>query len=174
MLLGKRMYSNLTTVVVNLEHKFLPVGEVLIKKKYPQTAIVQIRERTPIAKVCPPGGKELLVDKEGVLYAETQIDSPGLKTVVLELGFELTLGQEVGAEVVSLILLEEPQISLIKYIGQEGLEVRANGQLTVFLSRGNNLGQQIEDLQTIVRKYKIEGKGLGQVDLRYDQPVIKY
>ena len=174
LLFGKRIYSNLTTVVVNLEHKFLPVEEALIKKKYPQTVTVQIVERTPIAKVCPPGGLELLVDREGVIYAETQAESQNLKTVILELGFELTLGQAVGPDVVSLILLEEPQISFVKYTGQEGLEVKANGQLTVFLSREKILEPQLRDLQKIVQKYKIEGKDLKQVDLRYDQPVIKY
>ncbi len=174
LLFGKRIYSNLTTAVVNLEHKFLPVGEVVVKKKYPQTVTVQIVERTPIAKVCPSGGLELLVDREGVIYAETQPDSPVLKTVVLELGFELKLGQEVGPDVVSLILLEEPQISFVKYTGQEGFEVRANERLTVFLSREKSLEYQLKSLQKIVQKYKIEGKDLSHVDLRYDQPVIKY
>ena len=76
--------------------------------------------------------------------------------------------------VVSLILLEKPQISFIKYTDQEGLEVRASGPLTIFLSHTKSLEWQLEDLQTIVQKYKIEGKDLKQVDLRYDQPVIKY
>jgi len=174
-LLGQRIFlSNLDAAAPELERKFLPVGGVTIERKLPQTVNVQIKERAPIAKVCPPGGRELLVDKEGAIYAETQPDSQNIKTVVLELGFELKLGQEVGPDVVSLILLEEPQISFVKYTGQEGLEARANGRLSIFLSREKSLKPQLEDLQRIIQKYRIEGKNLSQVDLRYDQPVIKY
>ena len=173
--LGQRILSlKRQAIASEIRQKFLPVGDVAITKKYPQTAIVQISERKPIAQVCPSGGLGLLVDKEGVIYAETQAEPQNLKTVSLELGFELTLGQEIGADIVSLILLEEPQISFIKSTGQEGLEVVSNAQLKIFFSRKRDLRQQIENLQKIIQKYKIEGKELSQVDLRYDQPVIKY
>jgi len=175
LLLGKRMVgSNLTTVVVNLEHKFLPIGEVVVKKKYPQTVLVQIAERKPIAKVCPPEGREFLVDKEGVLYSEVYPEVQTLSRAVLELGMDLNLGQKLEPEIVSLLLLEEPKISLVKYIGQQGIEAKTNKQLTIFLSREKNLENQIRALQMIVQKYKIEGKDLRQIDLRFDQPIVKY
>jgi len=175
LLLGRKIfYSYSTTITSELEGKFLPVGGVTIARKLPQTVTVQIVERQPIARICPPGGLELLVDKEGVIYAETQAELHNLKTVSLELGFELMLGQEIGSDIVSLILLEEPQISFIKSTGQEGLEVVSNEQLKILLSRKRDLWQQIENLQKIIQKYKIEGKNLSHVDLRYDQPVIKY
>ncbi len=175
LLLGKRMvWSNLTTVVVNLEHKFLPVGEVKITKKYPRTVLVQISERQPITKVCPPGGLEFLVDKEGVIFSEMTPETKDLRTVSLELGCELTLGQNLDEDVVFLILLEDPQITSIKYVGQKGIEAQAEEGLVILFSREKDLEAQARSLQMIVKKYRIEGKGLKLVDLRYDQPVVKY
>ncbi len=175
LLLGKRtVWSNLTTTVVNLEYKFLPIGEVVLQKKYPQTIIVQIIERTPIARICPSGGLEFLVDKEGVVFSETTPETEDLKKIVLELEAPLAVGQVIGEDTILLILLEDPQIRSIKHTGQGGIEVQTEENLTILFSREKNLESQIRSLQMIVKKYRIEGKQLKSVDLRYDQPVIKY
>ena len=73
-----------------------------------------------------------------------------------------------------LILLEEPQISSVKFIGQQGIEAKSDEQLTILFSREKVLEGQTQALQMIVKKYRIEGKDLKQVDLRFDQPVVKY
>lgn len=175
LLLGKRIVIfKLPAVAPKLKTNFLPVGEVVIKKKYPRTVLVQIAERKPIAKVCPPGGREFLIDKEGVIYAEVQPESKNLKKVALELGLELTLGQTVGKDIVRLILLEDPRVKSIKYVDQKGIEVQAEENLAILFLREKNLEAQVRSLQMIVKKYKIEGKGLKLVDLRYDQPVVRY
>ncbi len=157
-----------------IRKKFLPVGDVVFKKKYSQTVVVQISERKPIAKISRPGGLEFLVDKEGVIYSEVQPEWQGLKTVVLELGSELALGQTIDANIVLLILLEEPWVSSVKFAGQTGIEVKGDEELTIFFSREKDLAGQIRSLQTVLQKYKIEGKSLKQVDLRYEQPVVRY
>jgi cell division septal protein FtsQ len=175
LLLGQKiMLSNLTTVVADLECKFLPVGEVRITKKYPQTVTVEISERKPIVKVAQFGGREFLLDKEGVLYSEVVPEFGDLRLVTLELGTDLDLGQKIEADVVSLVRLEESPVQAIKFIGQEGIEVLAGNDLTILFSRQKNLTDQIRALQTVLKKYRIEGKTLKQIDLRYEQPVIKY
>ena len=157
-----------------LRSRFLPIGNVAVKRKLPQTVLVQINERKPIAKVCPPGGREFLVDEEGATFSEVTPETKDLKKVSLELGLELALGQRLGEDVIFLILLEDPQVRSIKYIGQEGIEVQAEENLAILFSREKNLEAQARSLQMIVQKYKIEGKELKQVDLRYEQPVVKY
>ncbi len=168
------MSTNSTTVVGKLSDKFLPIGEVTLKKKYPQTVLVQIAERKPIARICPPGGLEFLVDKKGVVFSETTPETKDLRKIILELEAPLSVGQTVGEDTILLILLEDPQIRSIKYTGQEGIEVQAEENLTVLFSREKDLESQIRALQMIVKKYRIEGKRLKQVDLRYEQPIVKY
>jgi len=166
--------SNLTAVAGEIEHKFLPVGNVVIKRKYPQTVTVEISERKPLVKVAQPGGREYLVDKEGVLYSEVVPGTGDLRLVILELGTDLGLGQKVGAEVVALVRLEESPVQAVKLVEQETIEVRAGGDLVILFSRQKDLPTQIRSLQTIMQKYRIEGKPLKQVDLRFEQPVVKY
>jgi len=175
LLLGQRIFrTHLDAVADEIEHKFLPVGNVVIKRKYPQTVAVEISERKPLVKVAQPGGREYLLDKEGVLYSEVVPGIGDLRLVTLELGTDLGLGQKVGAEVVALVLLEESPVQAVKLVGQEMIEVRAGDGRVIFFSRQKNLTDQIRSLQTIMQKYRIEGKQLKSVDLRYDQPVVKY
>lgn len=175
LLQGRNIISTyLTTAVDKLVDKFLPIGNVVVKRKFPQTVLVEIVERKPIARVCPPGGREFLVDQEGLVYSEVLPEFQNLLRVVLELGVELKVGQTLEPEIVSLIRLEEPRVSAVKFVEPQGTEVKANGQLTIFLSREKNLESQLRALQLIIKKYRIEGKGLKSVDLRYSQPVIKY
>jgi len=173
--LGQKVLSLKQQAIADeIRQKFLPVGGVTIKRKYPQTVLVQISERKPIAKVCPPGGREFLVDEEGVIFSEVTPETKDLKKVSLELGLELSLSQTLNEDIVFLILLKNPQIESIKYIGQEGIEVRAEENLAILFSRKKNLEAQARSLQMIVQKYKIEGKDLKQVDLRYERAVVKY
>lgn len=173
--LGQRIFLlKRQAIASEIKRKFLPVGEVVFKKKYPQTVLVQIVERKPMARICPPGGLEFLIDKEGVVYSEVQSEFQGLRVVTLELGTELALGQKIDDDAVSLILLEEPQVSSIKYSAQQGIEVKSDEQLKIYFSREKNLESQIRSLQLILKKYKIEGKDLKQVDLRFDHPVVRY
>lgn len=175
MLLAQNIFrTNLHAVAYELERKFLPVGDVVIKKKYPQTVIVEISERKPIAKVSQSGGREFLLDRKGVLYSEVVPEFRGLRLVTLEFGMDLGLGQKVDANVVALILLEESPVSAIKFVEQEGIEVSAGQNLTILFSRQKSVADQIRALQTILQKYRIEGKQLKSVDLRYEQPVVKY
>ena len=170
----KIFHTHLGAVVGELERKFLPIGEVVVTRKLPQTVVVQIVERKPIAKVCPPSGLEFLVDREGVIYSEVTPEAKELKTIILELGVELQLGQKLEPEIISLILLEESPVQDIKLVGQEAIEVRASGDLVILFSRQKDLPTQIRSLQTILQKYRIEGKALKQVDLRFEQPVVRY
>ncbi len=175
LLLDQRIFLfNLGAVVGELERKFLPIGEVVVTRKLPQTVVVQVVERKPIAKVCQPGGREFLLDDEGVIFSHLTPETQNLKKVILELGSDLAIGQTVSPEIVFLILVEEPKFKSLKYIGQEGIETRTEESLTVLFSRQKDIGKQIRSLQTIGQKYRIEGKALKQVDLRYKQPVVRY
>ncbi len=166
--------THLTAAAGELERKFLPVGGVVVKRKYPRAVLVQIVERQPIARICPPAGQEFLIDRAGVIFSQVTQETKNLKKVVLELGEELTLGQIVGERVVLLILLEDPQIKFIEYVGRRGIETHSNEDLTVFFSREKSIQAQARSLQMIVKKYRIEGKELKSVDLRYEQPVVRY
>lgn len=174
-LLGRRIfYSNRPAVADELEKKFLPVGEVSFINHYPQTVGVVIKERQPVAKVSLPGGLPFLIDREGVLYSEVVNDVKDLKSVILDLGFDLSLGQKMESSVISLIELREPVVESIKYVSSEGIEVTADPGLVILFSRKKSISSQIEVLNLMVKRYRIEGQGLKKVDLRFDKPVVVY
>lgn len=165
---------NSTTVVDELTRKFLPVGGVNLISHYPQTVEVVIKERRPAAKVSLPEGLPFLVDQKGVLYSQAGETDVGIRLVILELNTKLSLGQQLDLAVVELILLKEPALILIRFANHESIEAESHEGTTAVFSRQKNLEDQIGVLQTVLKSYKIEGKVLKKVDLRFDKPVVIY
>lgn len=170
----KMLFSNSEAVATQLENRFLPVGGVSIERKYPQTVVVTISERKPMAKVANPGGVFFLIDEEGVIFAQTDSGGLSLSEVILDLGEELSLGSIVSSDILELILLEEPKILQIKYVGATGIELKSDEVPLILFSRQKEVSEQIRSLQTVWQKYKIEGKALKKIDIRFDKPVVEY
>lgn len=175
LLQGQRIFhTHLPAVAGELERKFLPVGEVSIEKNYPQTVVVTIRERKPIAKVANPGGVFYLVDDEGVVFAQVSSETAALPEVLLDLGMELSLGSSIAPDMLELIQLENTRVLRIKYVGANTIEIRSDEVPLILFSRQKEIGEQTRSLQTVLQKYKIEGKMLKKIDLRFDKVVVEY
>lgn len=175
LLFGKRIFlPNQQALADEIGRKFLPVGEISIKKNYPQTVAVTISERKPTAKVANPGGAFYLVDKEAVIFAQADSEISSLSEVILDLGVEPSLGSTIASDILELVRLEEPKVLQIKYIGANSIEVKSGEVPLILFSRQKEISQQIRSLQIVSQKYKIEGKELKKIDLRFDKTVVEY
>lgn len=170
----KMLFFNSTTTVGQIKNRFLPVGEVIVEKKYPRTVVVTFGERKPIAKVANPGGAFYLVDKEAVIFAQADSETSSLSEVILDLGVEPSLGSTIASDILELVRLEEPKVLQIKYIGANSIEVKSGEVPLILFSRQKDISQQIRSLQIVSQKYKIEGKELKKIDLRFDKTVVEY
>lgn len=175
LLLGKRIFlSNQQAIASEVYRKFLPIGKVIVEKKYPQTVVAIINERKPVAKVANPGGAFYLIDDEGVVFAQADSGGSSLSEVLLDLGEEVSLGSIVSSDILELILLEDPKILQIKYVRATSVELKSDEVPLILFSRQKEVSEQIRSLQTVWQKYKIEGKALKKIDLRFDKPVVEY
>lgn len=154
---------------------------VKIKKNLPGELIFELEKRTPEAAVTSPtvGEEKLVVDSEGILLAKTK--NSELPLILIKEPISLNIGEKLVQEeiiqavkiLVNLKLyLFQPQTA--KIISVRIVEVQLkNGPIAVF-STQKDFNFQLDSLQLILSRAKIEGKKVKRVDLRFEKPVAIY
>lgn len=119
-----------------------------------------------------------VVDDEGVLLAKTK--SSDLPLILLKEPVKLEIGEKVKEEVIQAINfltslrfnLFEPKLARI--ISPQALEVWLKENVVVLFSLKKEAKVQLDSLQLILSRAKIEGKNIRKIDLRFDKPVVNY
>jgi len=154
--------------------------EVKIKKKLPNKLIFELKEREGIVALGLEGGEDFyIVDSEGVLL--TKAKESNLPLILLSQPIGLDIGQRVEEEEILRAInfltnlrlnLFEPKLARI--ISPFSGEVLVKGDVTLLFSLKKEAQIQLDSLQLIFSRSKIEGKTIRKIDLRFDKPVLTY
>lgn len=154
--------------------------EVKVSKNLPNQVSFDLEKREPQVAIKGLGQELLVVDDEGYLLTRTKTSDLPLLIVNDLLDFEIgePLGKEEIIWSISLfkglkLRLFEPKSVRIITPRQIETELAANGPLVIFSSQ-KELDFQLDSLQLIFSRAKIEGKDLKRLDLRFDKPVVVY
>lgn len=159
-----------------LRLKHPEIFSLTIRKKWPQTMQFRVEIRKG-SLLIQKEGDFFLVDEEGMVLREEKPD--GL--AVIEVGPEVSLvmGQKIAETTVlnSIIILTQSRYRLLpplsaKFISSQDLEVKYQSGLLVLFSTAKEIKNQLDSLQLILERTKIEGERLERVDLRFDKPVV--
>jgi cell division septal protein FtsQ len=124
------------------------------------------------------GNEYFLVDEEGYILRKDNITDLPL-ILVQELPSE-SIGQQVGQKAVLKALeiitglklnLFEPEVALVNDFN---IEFKLKDKVKVIFSAFDSTDSQINPLQFILSRAKIEGRKIRQIDLRFDKPVVIY
>jgi len=180
LVLGKNIVSLSPQKTKQLIKDELPgINQVEIKKKLPDKLIVHLTKRKPIAVV--EANKEYYqVDYQGVILAK--LDQPADLPLIASGEVSVAVDNHQLESSVILSSLDFLYQLLIKNIEARRLEITDSRELTVFLKTGpkvlisldKNIKEQVDSLQLILERAKIEGKQIELIDLRFDKPVISY
>lgn len=148
------------------------IDQVKIEKKLPDKLIVYLTKRKPIA-VVEVNSDYYQVDYQGIILAK--LDQP------TDLPLIVCSNRQFESPVI-LSSLDFLYQLLISGIEARRLEITDSRELTVFLKTGpkvlisldKNIKEQVDSLQLILERAKIEGKQIELIDLRFDKPVISY
>lgn len=180
LVLGKNLISlSPQKLSQEIQDELIVVDEVKIKKKLPKKLIVYLTKRNPIA-VLEAKGEYWQVDYQGVVL--TKLSQPsGLPLIV---GDELSLSAdskriESSSLLASLdclyrLLFKSIEVRRLEITNHRELKLYLKTGPTVLVSLGQDLQQQVDSLQLILERAKIEGKEIKLIDLRFDKPVINY
>ncbi|MGB9706833.1 MAG: cell division protein FtsQ/DivIB, partial [Microgenomates group bacterium] len=189
-----KLWTELTSLTFGKNIIFLPIRtiekeilrlnptlkEAKIKKKLPDKLIFELKEREEAIVLGFDGVDEfLIVDKEGVVLGKEK--KSNLPLVLLKEPLKLDIGQKIKEEKVIQAInflthlrlnLFEPKIA--KIVSPYSLEVELKDDLVTTFSFKKETQIQIDSLQFILSRAKIEGKGIKKIDLRFDKPVVTY
>jgi len=171
--------------------------DLKIKKKFPNELIFEVKERRGVAalvvQLTVTEGEEVfsersvfeteedfyIVDEEGFLLAKEK--KSDLPLILLTRPLRLNIGQKIEEkEIIQAINfltilrlnLLEPKIA--KVISPYSLEVWLEKDIKVVFSSKKESQIQIDSLQFILSRAKIEGRIVRKIDLRFDKPVVNY
>lgn len=150
--------------------------DVVIRKKYPHTLVIEPVLRTATALLVT-GGQSVILDSEGVVLPQSEISEP-LPTIIINIG-TVHVGKSVKdyGIAVSLRLLQELGdswyiSSITKHEG--GLLVAKYRETEIFFNQEANPAALIATLQTLLTGFRIKGSLPKVIDLRFDKPIVTF
>lgn len=186
--LGKNVFTfNPEAFAEHVCNYSLTIAQVDLHKKIPNKLAVFVKGRIPLAALEASESAKLeeyaplVVDKAGLVFDYILKDErlPLLKLV----DASLSVGSRLSVNEITayLAVLEETNIYnldivWLAYSTQSVLEFQLqNGPVVWLVSQpAENIPKDISSLRLILEKYKIEGRELEKVDLRFKKPVVKF
>jgi cell division protein FtsQ len=156
-----------------LRDKLLAHGQVrvaVLTRSFPDTLVVTLQERTPVARVQASDGdgapRQLLVAKDGVVYDGLNYDKPmvaglpwldGIRLVKSGPGFEAIAGMADVSALLSTVQLQAPHlyrewliVSLARLAERDEIVVRAQDIPEIIFSRKRDFFKQVAQLDYVI------------------------
>lgn len=152
--------------------------QVEIGKQLPHDLLFEIKLRQAVVAIGKEGGDFYLADKEGVLL-EKGSQSFGLPLALTTDEIDQNIGEKIQEEMVlkEIQILHESQLRLLEPESAQAtsarvIEVGYKDDLQVLFSAQKEIKEQLDSLQFILERTRIEGEKPKRIDLRFDKPVI--
>ncbi len=180
LVLGKNIISLSPQIVEEkIKNELVTIDEVKIQKKLPNILTVHLSRKRPLAVVETRDGY-YQVDYQGTILAI--LDQP--TDLPLVTGGQLSLSAD-GKKIDSPSILTSLDCLyqlLFRTIEVRRAEIGEANLLTLSLKKGptveislsQEVKKQVDSLQLILERAKIEGKQIEVIDLRFDKPVVTY
>ncbi len=162
-----------------IKGKLTEIDEIKIEKHLPNKLVIHLTKRRPLA-IIETDNHYYQVDYQGFVLAEFQqpTDLPLITSSQSAIMVDNHQFKSTGV-ISSLNCLYQ---LLMKNIEVRRLEINLFEDLTLFLKKGpqvlisskKGIGQQVDSLQLILERAKIEGKQIKVIDLRFDKPVVTF
>jgi len=187
------------SVINQVKKELTQVDSVKIKKRLPNKLIFELTSRKPVvalaielspeaestvsAKLAKPQfsltGVYYLVDQGGTVVKKME-ENQNLPLILLGSDPQFKAGDKVTQEVLRTIEilidmklhLFGPKVARIDSLRE--IEIWLENETLVLLNGEKEVGIQLDSLQFIYSRSKIEGKQIKKIDLRFDKPVVLY
>lgn len=164
-------------VIQTLKKNHPEFFQIELRKQAPDGLLFHVEVRKPVVALAAPEGF-YWVDNEGIILGKGD-DSRSLPVVLLEKELNQEEGMKVDNELILAMIqiLYEAQLRLLRpesteLVSERTIRLQLRDNLQVLFSAKGDLQKQLDSLQFIFERSKIEGDSLREVDLRFDKPVI--
>lgn len=168
---------NEQNLVNQIKKTDIKINNVQITKQLLGKVVINIIKKQPLAAVTS-GSRYLLIDQNGLFYDETQPVSnlpiinfaAGLQNIKVGSRIE---GRDKEALEILASLVGKEQVTTVS-VEQEKIQVELGSKTNVLFPIIDNITSKISALQTILARFRIEGKTTKTIDLRFEKPVITF
>ncbi|OGC45556.1 hypothetical protein A2V49_00945 [candidate division WWE3 bacterium RBG_19FT_COMBO_34_6] len=163
----------------DLKNNFLGAKYFEIKKKLPDTIIINIIERIPIAIVFKNDNEDhFMVDEEGYVLGIVDPKNQTLPEIKYEK--DIDVGKFIDKNLIPLytelttcLQQEEVKASSISFHSGYILFYTENGQEILIGNEKNKL-EAIKTVDALIKQSKLENKEIRRIDLRYDKVIVLF
>lgn len=174
--------ADLKEIRKTLLNEFLKIDQIELKRDFPRTLIISIKEKKPIA-IFYHQGRKFFIDKEGIVFEELKEQKNGyLQIESLIFKGEIKLGKQAfKKEKIQQILeskerLNQKNIQITKavIVSKERLNVKTIENWEIYFNLRKDIVRQIFNLGIVLQeKIPLEKrKDLKYIDLRFDKIFI--
>ena len=172
--LGKPFFFNDNEKLIKeVKNQEIKIAEVKVRKEFPGKIILEIKKRQPILAI-PADNLYFWLDSKGIIFS-LEKEAKDLPLLAIELQ-KIEIGSRIEIERIKI-----PQIlAILKQEGIRKITVLADqvqletGQLGLIILPKEAIEKKIGALQIILNRFRIEGKRLTKIDLRFEKPVVSF
>ena len=188
-----------TKIIKKIKENYPQISLVKIKKQIPQRIFFEMTSRKPVVAFSNElfseneadssdleepqfvsSGDYYLVDDQGMVIQKIE-EKQNFPLILLKKDFQLNIGQQISQpeilkaiEIVSGMRLRllEPKVALPLSLRE--IKVWLEGGLLTNFNGEKDIQVQLDSLQFIYSRSKIEGKKIKKIDLRFEKPVVVF
>ncbi len=145
-----------------------------ISKKLPQELVVKVEKRNAQA-IIKAGEEFFVIDDQGFVLQKTKIRTEikqDLPVILIDSFSQTEVAWTANLLEKIKFYLFTPQET--KILSSRNIEVKLDKGLLVIFSSQKEMDFQLDSLQFIFSRAKIEGRKIKKIDLRFDKPVVVY
>lgn len=175
--LGKNiLFLNTSKIEGELKQKNSCLEEVTVSRSFPSTIQISAKSKVPVAKI---DGTDLLATSDG-LVIKKQLTT-NIPTIYLQNPKEAKENTKltdkpalIALEIAANLLKSDFTPSSIRLLDSSDIAVYSTGGIIALFTTQKAAAGQVDSLQSIMTKAKIDATKIEKIDLRFDKPVIVF
>lgn len=158
----------------------IKIKKIEIKRILPDKIRVELTPRVAIANLTSDQKDFFIVDEDCFVFENQQQPLPNLPLILFDEKFALSTGVFFKGKVENIleliVQLKRKLINsnLVKLTGIDVITLVLDEKIIATLSARKDYSEQLDSLQLILSRSKIEGKLPKKIDLRFGKPVVIY
>lgn len=176
-ILGKNIFLiNTREVRENLKKENSCLDSVSLNKKLPSKLAIDVKAKVPVAKI---DGTDLLASADGlVIKQQAQVPIPTIYlpgNIKAAQGARFTQNNILSAlDITAALLKSDFTPSSVRIVGPEDIAVYSTNETVALFTTRMSTSGQVDSLQSILTKAKIDAAKIAKIDLRFDKPIIVF
>ncbi len=174
-IVGEKIFKiNSVAVTKSLSQKYPCIKSIVVKKIFPNKLKIEVQVSEAVTKI---ENTNFSLTDEG-LVVESQA-TQSMPTLYIPPDSSLKLGQKIddesvlfAAKLASFLNKSDYLATRIRVIDSNNIVAYSQNDLVVLFSTKKSAQLQVDSLQLVLSKAKIDGTKIAKIDLRFDKPII--